>query len=364
MTDETLKYKIGITLVDGIGIGNAKKMIAYAGGVDQLFTLPLEELKAKVPVNDLLIEALREPGILQRAEEEIAFLEAQNSIAHFYLDKTYPHRLKMCDDGPIVLYQKGNGTHNSARMLGVVGTRNCTEYGRKVCNNIIDGLKDFGVTIVSGLAYGIDIAAHRAALQAGLPTFAVVAHGLHTLYPGEHHSIAEKMMDTGGLLTDYNHTSPFHPSNFPSRNRIVAGMCDATLVIETPDKGGSLITANIANSYGRDVFAVPGRAGDKTSEGCNRLIRTNHAHLVESAEQIAELMGWSKHNEKKVQKTIFIDLSDADKAIIELLKEGPVPIDELCAKAKTTTGKLSAQLLNLEFSGVVRSLPGKVYELA
>lgn len=368
VSDELLKYKVAISLVEGLGDVVAKRLIAYAGGVQELFTQPLNELRGlKVPgLNKTVLDSIRSSELLERAEEELEFMEANRIRPLFYLDPGYPQRLKYCEDAPVMLYQKGRGELNTTRVLGVVGTRQCTSYGKRVCTDIVTALAGFNVTIVSGMAFGIDIAAHRAAVQVGLPTFGVVAHGLHMLYPDVHQATANKMMPSGGLLSDYPHTASFHPGNFPARNRIVAGMCDALLVVESPDKGGSLITANIANSYNRDVMAVPGRVDDAKSEGCNRLIRTNFAHLIQRAEDITELMSWTRDEPQKedVQKQLFVNLSEQDRALVDLLRDGPVPIDDLSLKASLPTSRLSSQLLNLEFAGVVRSLPGKVYTLA
>ena len=240
-----------------------------------------------------------------------------------------------------------------------------TDYGRKICEEIIRDLASQNVLIVSGLAYGIDICAHRSAIKNDLQTIGVLAHGFHTLYPKQHLKSAQKMEENGGLLTEFSSSHVFHPGNFPSRNRIVAGISDATLVIESAKKGGSLITADIAFSYDRDVFAVPGPAGAPYSEGCNSLIKQNKAALVENAHDIIRVLGWEKKkNKKSIQNTLFVELNPEEEKLVNYLKEnGKTQIDALCFKAKVATHTASSLLLTLEFQGVIKSLPGKMYEL-
>ncbi|MGD0711593.1 MAG: DNA-processing protein DprA [Bacteroidales bacterium] len=362
-----LLYKIGITLIPGVGDVNAKKIIAYCSGVEAVF----KEKKAallKIPgVGQTLAEAITKHSVLGRAEKEIKFIEKHKITTLFYLDKGYPERLKHCVDSPVMLYYKGNADMNVNKVIGIVGTRNATEYGKKICHDIVEGLTPHDVLIISGLAYGIDVHAHRTALEFGLNTIGVLGHPLNRLYPSTHKATAEKMLTQGGLLTDFMSDTTFLPENFPKRNRIVAGMCDAIVVIEAAKEGGALITADIANSYSRDVFAVPGRSGDHYSEGCNNLIKTNKAALVASAEDIIYQIGWETKKEKKpanVQKKLFLELSDEEKKIVDLLNEGSMSVDMISIKAKLQASKAAAVLLNLEFNGMIKCLPGKIYQLA
>jgi DNA processing protein len=362
-----LIYKIGITLIPGVGDINAKKIIAYCGGVEAVFKEKKVAL-LKIPgVGQTLAEAITKHSVLGRAEKEIKFIEKHNITTHFFLDKGYPERLKHCADSPVMLYYKGNAEMNVNKVIGIVGTRNATEYGKKICHDIVEGLVPYDVLIISGLAYGIDVHAHRAALEYGLNTIGVLGHPLNRLYPSTHKATAEKMLTQGGLLTDFMSDTTFLPENFPKRNRIVAGMCDAIVVIEAAKEGGALITADIANSYSRDVFAVPGRSCDHYSEGCNNLIKNNKAALVASANDIIYQIGWETKKEKKpalIQKQLFIELSDEERMIVDLLNEGSMSVDMISVRANLQTSKTAAVLLNLEFNGIIKCLPGKIYMLA
>jgi DNA processing protein len=257
---------------------------------------------------------------------------------------------------------------NVPRVVSIVGTRKPTDYGREFTEKLVKELVQCDVLVLSGLAYGIDITAHRAALQNELQTVAVVAHGMDEVYPGTHRSVAEKMMRHGGMLSEYMSDTNPDKENFPSRNRIVAGMSDAIIVIETALKGGSMITANLGNDYNRDVFALPGKITDEASIGCNRLIRSNRAALMESPQDFIEAMGWQpskKDKNKSIQPQLFVDLDETEMKLINLIKSnGNTGIDLLSVESGITMSQLSALLLNLEFKGAVRSLPGKIYTLA
>lgn len=364
--NELLKYKIGITLIPGIGDVLAKNLISYCGSIEGVFKEKKAKLQKIPGIGLVLADAIRNHNVLERAEQEIKFIEKYKIAPLFYLDDDYPQRLKHCHDSPVMLYYKGKADLNSKRIVSVVGTRNATLYGKKICQDLINGLADHDVLIASGLAYGVDICAHKAALTNDLPTIGVLAHGLDKIYPAAHRSTAEKMLVKGGLLTEFLSQTQPDRENFPKRNRIVAGMADATIVIESKDEGGSLITADIANSYNRDVFAFPGKVDDEYSVGCNRLIKNNKAALIESATDVLRLMGWEKQKQKKKtvqQKSLFLNLSPEEEMVVGILREKPVGIDELCYAAKLNMSKVSMLLLNLELTGVVRSLPGKVYSL-
>ena len=363
-----LYYQIALTLIPNIGDITGKKLIAYCGGIETVFKESKKNL-LKIPgIGSLLVQSIIEnrKTALERAEKEISFIEKNNISAFFYLDDEYPNRLKHCIDGPIMLYKKGNVDLNNKKIISIVGTRKATEYGKEITKKIIEDLSGFDVLIVSGLAYGIDTCAHKTAVSTGLPTVGVLAHGLDRIYPPINSGLAQKMLNHGGLLTDFiSETNPDR-ENFPKRNRIIAGLSDAVIVIEAARKGGALITADIANSYNRDVFAVPGKIGDTYSEGCNFFIKTNRAALIQSAKDIIYIMGWeeSKDKNKPIQKKLFIEMTDDERKIVDLLeKNGDSGIDFLCINSQMTTSKVATALLNLEFNGMVKSLPGKYYQL-
>lgn len=292
-------------------------------------------------------------------------MEKNNIKPLFYLDKEYPKRLLHCEDSPVLLYCKGNANLNAEKIISIVGTREATNYGKDLTDTLIRDLAPYNTTIVSGLAYGIDIHAHKAALENNLPTVCALAHGLDKIYPGIHKSTAEKIIENGAWLSDFTSNTIPNRENFPRRNRIVAGIADATIVIESKENGGSLITADIANSYNRDVFAFPGRVNDEHSMGCNNLIKQNKAALVQSAQGIIHLMGWEQTEKPKhIQKQLFVELSADEEQLVNILKnKDSVNVDDICLLSKMPMSKVSGMLLTLEFSGIVKSLPGKMYRL-
>ena len=355
-------------MLKGIGPVNARNLVAYCGGVEPIFAdRKLRRSLEKVPgIGPKLIASITDKGVLQAAEKELALVRRNGLTMRFYLDADFPARLKQAEDAPVLLYVKGPADLGAERMVSIVGTRMPTEQGRKLCADLVEGLADCGATIVSGLAYGIDITAHRAALRHGLPTVGCVAHGLDRIYPGEHAATAREMEQHGALVSELPMGSPFAPGNFPARNRVIAGLSDCTIVVESGPKGGSLITADIANSYDRDVLAFPGRPSDPRSEGCNRLIQRNQAALVTSARDVLTLMDWLPKSNKKnaVQSALFAELQPEEQTLVDIIKaKGKVDIDELCLQSRIPQGKAAGLLLNLEFNGVVRALPGKVYAL-
>lgn len=360
-----LQHQIAVTLIPGVGDIVGKKLIAYCGGVEAVFKQKKQNLRKIPGIGEKLITSITGNHLLKRAEEELAFIEKYNIKPLFYLDKDYPERLKHCPDSPMMMYYKGNADLNSDKILSIVGTRHATEYGKEMCEKVIEGLSANKVLIVSGLAYGIDTSAHKNALHYGLDTVAVLAHGLDRIYPPLNRPMAEKMIRQGGLLTDFLSNTIPDRENFPKRNRIIAGIADATLVVQSGAQGGALITADIANSYSRDVFAVPGRIGDKYSEGCNQLVKTNKAALIQSADDIIYLMNWeSTSGSTGKQKKLFYDPTPDEQVVINILKErGTSSIDLLCQKAAMTISKMAPVLLNLECQGIIRSLPGKMYRL-
>jgi DNA processing protein len=361
-----LRYQIALTLLPGVGDVLGKKLVAYCGGVEAVFREKKTALEKIPGIGNKLVEAILSQKVFDRADEEIAFIEENNIQPLFYLHSNYPARLKNCVDSPIILYYKGTGDLNGQKVISIVGTRNATNYGKEVCEKIIGGLAAHNTMVVSGLAYGIDTCAHRNALEQNLKTVAVLGHGLDRVYPYLNRGLAEKMLDQGGLVSEFMSQTKPDRENFPRRNRIIAGMADATLVIEAAKSGGALITAEIANSYNRDVFSVPGRIGDTWSEGCNALIKTNKAHLVQAPEDIAYIMGWdaSRKTNPKMQRQLFIELSPDEEKIVNVLRNvETIGIDDVGFNTGLPVSKVSSTLLNLEFQGLVKVLPGKVYKL-
>jgi DNA processing protein len=362
---ENLKYKIALTLIPNIGDILAKRLVAYCGSPQAVFEEKKSSLEKIPGIGETYAASVVNSTVFNRAEEEIKFIEKNAITPLFYLDSNYPKRLTHCDDSPVMLYYKGNADLNATKVISIVGTREATEYGKKTCEKLIADLANYNVLIVSGLAYGIDIHAHKAALEHSLPTVCTLAHGLDRIYPAVHQSTAQRMLNKGGWLTDFTSNTAPDRENFPRRNRIVAGISDATIVIESKKSGGSLITADIANSYSRDVFAFPGKIDDVCSEGCNNLIKQNKAALIQSAADIVYILGWEQNKAKKViQKQLFMGLSAEEELLVNALKgKASVTIDDLCFASKLPMSKVSALLLTLEFSGVVKSFPGKAYGL-
>lgn len=363
--NDLLIYQIALTLVPGIGDLQGKKLIAYCGGVEAVFREKKKNL-LKIPgIGNVMAGSLHKKDIFTRSEKEIGFITQFQITPLFYLEPDYPDRLKHCEDGPLMLYFKGKANLSQKRILSIVGTRIPTEYGKAMCEQIVQDFSDQGVLIVSGLAYGVDTAAHRSSLAAGLPTVGVLAHGLDQIYPFINRPLAEKMIENGGLLTEFlSHTS-LNRDYFPRRNRIIAGMADATLIIESAQKGGALITADIANSYSRDVFALPGRATDPKSDGCNQLIKSNKAALIQNAADICFMMGWDQSPHiAHIQQKLFTELDEQEKKIFGILEaRHEADIDEIYLNSGLTPSKVAAILLKLEFEGLIRSLPGKRYKI-
>lgn len=362
--ENPLLYQIGISLIPGIGDVNGKKLISYCGGAEAVFKSSRKALSAIPGMGEKLINNILNQKVLLRAEKEIEFINKNHIQALYYQEKDFPQRLLNCYDHPLLLYYKGTADLNSQRIVAFVGTRRATDYGRSVCRELMEGLAEKDVLMVSGLAYGIDSCAHRHALELNIPTVGVLGHGLDTLYPYQHKKLAKDMLENGGLLTDFISGTKPDRENFPKRNRIVAGMSDAVVVIESDIKGGALITAELANSYNRDVFAVPGKLKETYSRGCNFLIKTNKAALVQSAKDMAYIMGWDDRKAKQqLQTELFVQLSDEEKTLISILNENKIlSIDKLVIHSGIAPSKVAAGLLNLEFNGLIQALPGKQYK--
>jgi DNA processing protein len=365
LDEEKLKYQIAISLLPGIGSVNAKKLIAYAGSLEGVFKLKSHQI-SKIPgIGSVIAKQIAAANPLDKAGEEIEFIKKNDIKTSFFLDDDYPARLKPLPDAPFLIFMKGNVDLDAKKVVSIVGTRNATDYGKETCVNLITELAERGhePLVVSGLAYGIDITAHKAAIKNNLPTVAVLGHGLHTIYPSVHEKEAKQIVENGALLSDFCINSIFEKRNFVKRNRIIAGLADATIVVESASKGGSLITADIANSYNRDVFAFPGRITDTYSKGCNTLIKSNKAALIQSVRDLEYIMGWDPLKKNRpVQQQLLRELTEVEKLVMDIIKENKtINIDFLCAKAGIPVSKLSPLLLDLEFSGFIKSLPGKVY---
>ncbi len=364
-----LLYQISLSQIPGIGNINGKKLIAYTGGVEAVFHEKTSALMKVPGIGSMIVRKIKEhkSAALKRAEKEVKFIEDNRINPVFFLDKSYPRRLSHCADSPMMLYTLGKANLNPKRVLAVVGTRSPSQAGVEICQKILRDLGD--VQVISGLAYGIDSCAHQYAVDHQQETIGVLAHGLDRIYPAVNRGLAARMLENGGLITEFLSGSQPDREHFPQRNRIVAGMADAVLVIETARKGGSLITADIGGSYGRDVFAIPGRPGDHKTEGCNWLIKTNRAALCENARDIQYLMNWlpdDKEESKGVQKQLFVELNAESQKIADVLNaaEGQeAGIDFICHQAGMPLSRVATQLLDMEFKAVVKALPGKRYKL-
>ena len=363
MTNQKL-YEIALTLVPGIGYVNGKKLVAYCGGAEAVFCENKKALTKISGINDNNVNGIFSKEVMLRAEEELNFTEKNGIKTLFYLDQEYPKRLQHCHDSPMVLYYKGNADLNAVKVVGVVGTRNITDYGRYVAEKIIEDLSSDNILIVSGLAYGVDAVAHRAALKYDLATVGVLGHGMHIIYPAENRKLSINMLEKGGILTEFVSGTQPDRENFPKRNRIVAGMVDCLVVIESAIKGGAIITAEIANSYDREVFAVPGKVGDIYSEGCNHLIKANRANLVTDAADIRYIMRWDVDTKVVAkQMRMFRDFSEEEKKVMDVFaKNSVVHLDDVIVGTDLSPSKIASILLSLEFDGVLTALPGKRYQ--
>ncbi|MBU6343114.1 MAG: DNA-processing protein DprA [Bacteroidetes bacterium] len=363
---DSLLHQIALCQVPQVGAVTAKTLVQHCGSARGVFEASRKQL-LKIPgIGLAVVDQIQKPEPLFRAERELRFLEENQVQALFFTDPLYPFRLRQCYDCPAILYFKGDRLDwlNADRMVGIVGTRKPTEYGKQLCAEFVGDLAAFNVVIVSGLAYGIDITAHRSACEKEVPNIGVLGHGLASLYPAEHRGTASKMIRRGGLLTEYISDLAPDREHFPMRNRIIAGLCDALLVVETASTGGSMITADLARQYARDIFAIPGRVRDTRSAGCNQLIKQDVARLVESAEELALAMRWDDfHTHKKgIQTSLLLDLSETEFAVYEAIRQQPeIGIDALAYHLGTASATLAHILLHLEFRGIIRSLPGKRY---
>lgn len=367
MSQTELFYALSLLQVEGVGDIMAKKLINQCGSAENIFKEKSSTLQKIDGVGTILTKNLKDKSIFDKATAELKFIEQENIQTLYFQDKLYPERLKHCIDSPLVLFQSGNIDLQNRKIISIVGTRQVTSYGTEFCKKLLEDLAPLNPIIVSGFAYGVDIIAHQTAMDLGLQTVGVLAHGLNQIYPKPHKKYVAKMEQNGGFLTEFWSTSNPERENFVKRNRIVAGMSEATIVIESAEKGGSLITAMLANDYNRDVFAVPGRTSDKLSQGCNNLIKTQRANLLTSAADILYILNWELENDKKeaktIQKQLFVSLEPEEQKIYDyLLNKGKEQMDTIALECDFPIFRISSILLNMELKGVVRPLPGKLFE--
>ncbi|MBS1599546.1 MAG: DNA-protecting protein DprA [Bacteroidetes bacterium] len=362
-------YQFALTLVPHIGCIQSKILIQHLGTAENIFKAKKSELEKIEGIGQIRARSIKKFDNFSKVEKEFAFIDKFKIQPLFFTDEKYPKRLLNCYDPPTLLFYKGNADLNCSKIIAVIGTRRNSEYGRQMTEELIKELTPFNVLIVSGLAFGIDAIAHKTSLKNDLSTVGVLAHGLDKLYPPEHTHIAREMILQGGLLTEFHSNIKPDKHNFPVRNRIVAGMADAVIVIETGLKGGSMITAELANGYNKDVFAFPGKTTDQRSIGCNHLIKTNKAALLTDAVQLSESLGWTIRSHplsgaRVLQKELFIELTESELKIVDMLKEKQtMHIDELNIKSNINASAVAAAILNLELQGIISLLPGKMYML-
>lgn len=364
MPDDRL-FQIALTQVHQIGPIQSKLLLQHFKTAENVFKASKKELCTVENMTANKANSIKSFENFELAEKEINFLDKYKIKTLCITDTDYPQRLLNCYDAPALLFFKGNQNLNSPRMISIIGTRNNTDYGKQITEKLIADLKDQNVVIVSGLAYGIDAISHRAALQNQIPTVGVLAHGLDTIYPAQHLPLAKEMVENGGLLTEcFRNTKP-DKHNFPRRNRIVAGMTDATIVVETAIKGGSMITAKLAFNYNRDVFAFSGRINDTKSAGCNYLIQQNMAYLLTDSSYLLKTMGWqARKTSKQIQRKLFVDLSEHEKIIVNMLQQKEsLHVDEIYLNSGLSSSQVAASLLQLELQNVITGLPGKMYRL-
>lgn len=361
-----LRYTLALQRVQNLGDISAKKLLSLVGSAEGIFNEKKRNLLKIAGIGAFKLKELNKVKQLDAADKELQFINENRISCSYYQDKSYPENLKHCIDGPILFFYKGNIDLQHKKILSIVGTRNITTYGRNFCEKLVEELAPLNPIIVSGFAYGVDITAHKAAMENGLQTIACFAHGLNQVYPKTHKKYFKKVEENGGFISEFWSSDVFDRINFLKRNRIIAGISQATIVIESSEKGGSLVTADIANSYNREVFAVPGKATDTHSQGCNNLIKTQQAHLLTQAADIIYMLGWEieKTNPKPQQTQLFVDLTEGEKIIYRYLKDQEKELlDTIALQCKMPTFKVATLLLNMEIKGVVQPLPGKLFQL-
>jgi DNA protecting protein DprA len=364
MSDQELFYLLALLKVDGIGDIMAKKLLTHFGNPEAIFKVKSNQISGIDGIGSVLLRNLKDKTVFQKANKELEFIKSNAINVSFFQDQNYPDRLKHCIDSPVLIFTSGNINLKNKKLISIVGTRQITSYGMEFCKKFIEDLAPLDPVIVSGFAYGVDIVAHQLAMDNNLQTIGVLAHGLNQIYPKTHKKYIARMEENGGFITEFWSSSNPDKEKFVRRNRIVAGMTEATIVIESADKGGSLITANLANDYNRDVFAVPGRVTDKYSQGCNDLIKTQKANVLTSAADLVYVLNWDVETKAKpIQKQLFVSLElDEQKIYDFLLKNGKELLDIIALECDFPIYKVSGILLNMELKGVIRPLPGKLFE--
>ncbi|MDY8138735.1 DNA-processing protein DprA [Aquimarina sp. 2201CG5-10] len=366
MVTDKLIALLTLKKAPNLGDSSIKKMIREVGSAEEVLKEKPSSLLKIDGIGSVKIKELHRLDHRKAAEDELRFIEENTINYHIYDESDYPEKLKHCIDGPVVLFSSGNIDINRKKIVSIVGTRQVTSYGVQFCEELIEVLSPLDPVIVSGFAYGVDITAHKAAMKHNLQTIGCLAHGLNQIYPKVHKKYVSQVEENGGFFTDFWSTDTFDRKNFLGRNRIIAGLSEATIVIESADKGGSLVTAEIANSYNRDVFAVPGRAHDPFSKGCNTLIKTQRAHMLTNAADLLYMLNWELEEKEQpvVQKKLFVELDDEEKKIYGFLNEnGKELLDVISLQCQIPTYKVASVLLNMELKGVIKPLPGKLFEI-
>lgn len=366
MTKDDLFYTLVLQKVPNLGDASAKKLIQKAGSSEAIFKEKKSNLLKIDGIGAFKLKDLHSKDFFTSAEEEIKFIEENGIETSFFKEDDYPEKLKHCIDGPLLFFKRGNINLNKKRILSIVGTRKVTSYGSAICEQLMEEIAPLDPIIVSGFAYGVDITAHKAAVKNGLQTIGCLAHGLNQIYPKTHQKYVKEVEHNGGFITEFWSSDSFNKTNFLKRNRIIAGISEATIVIESAEKGGSLVTAEIANSYNRDVFAVPGRVNDSQSKGCNNLIKTSRAQLITCAADLIYILNWEldQKRPKAIQKQLFVELNDEEKVIFNYLKDhSKAHLDAIAYDCKVPIFKATTLLLDLELKGLVKPVPGKMFEL-
>ncbi len=366
MSENELIALLRLQKIPNVGDVVAKKLIERCSSAASVFQEKTSTLQKIEGIGAITLKGISDQQYLKEAEREFEYIQKNSIRFRYYRDDNYPFRLKHCVDGPILLFESGNISLEDRKVISIVGTRNMTNYGRQFCEGFMEAIAPLDPVIVSGFAYGVDIAAHRAAIDQGLQTVGCLAHGLNQIYPKSHKRYMAEVEKNGGFFTEFWSTSHPEREHFLKRNRIIAGLSEATIVVESAEKGGSLVTADIAHGYNRDVFAVPGRASDAYSMGCNNLIKQQKAQMITSAADLVYLLGWQveEKQQEAVQKQLFVDLEETEQQIYTFLQaNGKQLLDNVALECGLPIFRTSATLLTLEMKGVVRPLPGKLFEV-
>lgn len=365
LSHSELRYVLALIRTPNLGDISIKKLLAKVGSAEGVFKEKKSHLEKIDGIGSFRLKNLSSKHQLEEADDEIRFIEDNEIDCFYFQDKQYPELLKHCIDGPVLLFGKGNIDLQNKKIISIVGTRRVTSYGEGFCEELIAQLAPLNPVIVSGLAYGVDICAHRAAIENGLQTIACLGHGLNQIYPKKHKKYTSDIIENGGFYTEFWSSDTFDRNNFLRRNRIIAGLSKATIVIESAERGGSLVTADIANSYNREVFAVPGRATDSQSRGCNNLIKQQKAHVLTMGADIIYHLGWElEETPKPIQTQLFVELDEDEKKIYRFLKEKEKELlDIIAIECGLPVFKVATLLMNMELKGVVRPLPGKLFQL-